>query len=126
VTIVDTSALVDSLTGPKRAAERLRGLIERGERLAISTIILYEWLRGPRSKEELTAQEALFPRDSALPFGPLEAAAAAALYKRVRRPRGREVDLAIAATAIVRDAALWTINAGDFRDIPGLRLAKPD
>jgi predicted nucleic acid-binding protein len=101
-------------------------LIERGERLAISTIILYEWLRGPRSKEELTAQEALFPRDSALPFGPLEAAAAAALYKRVRRPRGREVDLAIAATAIVRDAALWTINAGDFCDIPGLRFSEPD
>ena len=126
MTVVDTSVLVDSLTGAKRAAGSMRGFIERGERLAISAIILYEWLRGPRSMEELAAQEALFPRESVLPFGPLEAAVAAALYKRVRRPRGREIDLAIAATAIVRDAELWTNNAADFRDIPSLRLAKPD
>ena len=45
MTIVDTSALVDNLTGPKRAAERLPGLIERGERLAIPRIMLCGWLR---------------------------------------------------------------------------------
>jgi predicted nucleic acid-binding protein len=40
----------------------------------------------------------------------------------VRRPRGREIDLAIAATAIVHDAALWTLNPRDFADVPRLRL----
>jgi len=44
------------------------------------------------------------------------------LYRKVRRPRGREIDLAIAATAILRDAALWTLNRDDFRDIESLPL----
>ena len=30
--------------------------------------------------------------------------------------------LAIAATAIAQNAALWTLNRADFADIPGLRL----
>ena len=83
---------------------------------------MYEWLRGPRLTEELAAQEALFPSDSAIPFGFAEAAVSAQLYRSVRRPRGREIDLAIAAYAISRQAELWTLNASDFADIPGLRL----
>ena len=79
-------------------------------------------MRGPRRLEELAAQEALFPRESAIPFGPAEAAGAAELYRRVRTPRGREADLAIAACALSHDAALWTLNVEDFEDIEGLRL----
>ncbi len=73
-------------------------------------------------KAELEAQEALFPSKSAVPFGCNEAVAAARLYKSLSRPRGREIDIAIAAMAIVRDAALWTLNVRDFSDIPELRL----
>ena len=36
--------------------------------------------------------------------------------------RGREIDLAIAACALDDGAAIWTLNPGDFRDVPGLRL----
>jgi hypothetical protein len=32
-----------------------------GERLAVPTLVLYEWWRGPRRNEELVTQEALFP-----------------------------------------------------------------
>ncbi|HSK11479.1 MAG TPA: PIN domain-containing protein [Vicinamibacterales bacterium] len=120
---LDTCVLIDALTGPKRSAPALRALIERGERVSFSTLVLYEWRRGPRRPEELDAQEALFPRAGAVPFGPAEAALAAELYQRVRRPRGREVDLAIAACALARDDAFWTLNPADFADIPGLRLA---
>jgi predicted nucleic acid-binding protein len=123
VIVIDTSALVDSLTGPKRSAGRLRSLIEEGNRLAIPTLVLYEWLRGPRLIEELEAQETLFPRHDALPFGPDEASRAGSLYQNLRRPRGREIDLAIAAVALERGAALWTLNREDFADIPGLALA---
>src|SRR5258708_4715175 len=44
------------------------------------------------------------------------------LFRGVRAPRGREVDLAIAACAIRWNAALWTLNVKDFRDVPGLDL----
>lgn len=119
---VDTSALVDALTGPRRSLDALIGLITEGHRLALSTIVLYEWLRGPRARAELIAQEELFPRESAVAFGTAEADLAARLYTRIRRARGREIDLAVAACAIVNGAALWTLDRDDFRDVPDLRL----
>jgi len=119
---VDTSALVDALTGPRRFLDAPITLTDAGHRLALSTIVLYEWLRGPRSRAELAAQEDLFPSEHAAAFGHAEAAVAARLYKEISRARGREIDLAVAACAMANGAAIWTINPGDFRDIPGLRL----
>jgi hypothetical protein len=40
----------------------LRKAIEDGQRVQMSTIVLYEWLRGPRRAAELSDQEALFAR----------------------------------------------------------------
>ena len=123
MTVLDTSVLIDSLSGPKRLAPALRRAIEAGERILVPSLVLYEWLRGPRLPEELAAQEALFPSESAIHFGPLEAALSAKLYRSLQRPRGREIDLAIAACAIGREAELWTRNRSDFEDILGLRLS---
>jgi predicted nucleic acid-binding protein len=122
VIVLDTSVLIDGLTGPKRSAAAIRESLVEGERMMLPALVLYEWLRGPRLPEELAAQEALFPAKSAVPFGPEEAIASAGLYRTVKRPRSREVDLAIAACALVRGAHLWTLNPGDFRDVPGIRL----
>jgi predicted nucleic acid-binding protein len=121
---LDTSALVDALTGPKRSAARLRDFIAQGERIGMSTLVLYEWRRGPRTREELRAQEALFPSAEALPFAAREAGLAADAYRTMRRPRGREIDLAIAACAIAHGAALWTLNRADFADMAGLSLVE--
>ena len=123
MTVLDTSVLIDSLSGRRRSSPALRSAIEQGERILIPALVLYEWLRGPRLPSEIAAQEALFPSDSAVAFGPREASLSAELYRSVKRPRGREIDLAIAACAIIRDASLWTLNTADFRDIPELRLA---
>lgn len=124
--VIDTSALIDSLTGPRRSAPALRSAIARGQRILVPSLVLYEWLRGPRGREELAAQEALFPSDSAVPFEDAEAKIAADLYRTLPRPRGRELDLAIAATALLRDAALWTLDPDDFADVPGLHLHHPN
>lgn len=121
--LIDTSALIDSLTGPKRSSPYLRAFIADGNRIGIPTLVLYEWLRGPRLPEELGAQEAVMPSHEAIAFGPEAAARAAQLHQEVARSRGREVDLAIAAVALVQRAALWTLNEEDFTDIPGLQLA---
>lgn len=123
--VLDTSVLIDALAGGAGGSRaRLRGALERGERLLMPSLVLYEWLRGPRAPEELEAQEALFPAASALAFGADEAAVAARLYASVVRPRGSELDLAIAAHAVARDAELWTLNVEDFAGLPDLRLAE--
>lgn len=122
---LDTSVLIDALTGGGRSASALRTAIDRAERIALSTLVLYEWRRGPRSPDELRVLDALFPSALAAPFGRAEAELAAALYRRLRRPRGREIDIAIASCALAADAALWTLNPPDFADIPELRLYAP-
>ncbi|HVO97936.1 MAG TPA: type II toxin-antitoxin system VapC family toxin [Bryobacteraceae bacterium] len=120
--VLDTSLLIDSLTGPKHSGPVLLRVLASGERLILPSQVVYEWLRGPRTPQELTVRERLFPAEFTIPFGEEEAAIAAMLYRTLRRPRGREADLAIAACAIRQDAPLWTLNPADFRDIPGLVL----
>ena len=119
---IDTSALIDALTGPRRALPRLTSLVADGHRIAISSLVLFEWLRGPRAPAELAAQEALLPSEDAVPFSAVHAGTAAQLYLQLSRPRGREIDLAIAACALGAGAVLWTLNPADFQDVPGLRL----
>jgi predicted nucleic acid-binding protein len=93
--------------------------------MGLSALVLYEWLRGPRTGTEVDAQEALFPTASTAPFGPAEALIAARLYREARRARHRELDLGIAACALAHGASLWTLDPDDFRDVPGLRLYEP-
>lgn len=120
--VLDTSVLVESLGAGGMMRERLRSMIAGGERVAVPTLVLYEWLRGPRLPRELAAQEALFPSHQALGFGPEEAAISARLYRALPGPRGREIDLAIAASALVWRCPLWTLNIADFSDVPELEL----
>lgn len=123
--LLDTSVLIDALTGPRRSAPALRRAIARSERVLLPSLVLYEWWRGPRTAPELAVQERLFPAAQAVPFGPEEASRAAALYRGLAGARGRELDLAIAATALSQEAVLWTLNVADFADVPGLKVRKP-
>ena len=121
---LDTSVLIDVFSGTKRLAPRLRQLLDSSERISLSALVLYEWRRGPRIPEQLQAQEALFPSSDAVPFGTAEANLAADMYKKARRARGREIDIAIAACAIAHEAQLWTVNPADFEGIPNLTLVQ--
>jgi predicted nucleic acid-binding protein len=121
---LDTSALIAALSGSRTEMRVLRQFIVDGERLGVSSIVLFEWWRGPRTAQELAAQEALLPGRMAAAFGVAEATLAANIYTRLGRPRRRAIDLAIAACAMVQGAALWTLNPRDFSDIPGLELVE--
>jgi len=122
---LDTSVLIDAFVPPGRRLFDLERTIADGEPLACSTVALFEWLRGPRTAAELLVQARLLPTSSLVVFGQAEAEQAAALYRKLSRPRGREIDLMIGACAIVHGARLWTINASDFKDIPNLSLYRP-
>ena len=120
--VIDTSLLVDALTGLKRSGPAIRSALAEGEAILLPALVLYEWLRGPRTSEELAFQESLFPSKSAIPFDTEQARISADLYRAVSRARTREFDLAIAACALVRGARLCTLNHADFQDVPGIRL----
>jgi predicted nucleic acid-binding protein len=122
---VDTSVLVDAFTGARRSIAPLESATIKGEVVTFCSIVLYEWLRGPRTEDEVETVRAFFESDRLATFGKREAETAAALYRQVKRARQRQADLAIAACAIEEGAALWTLNAGDFDDVPGLTLFRP-
>jgi predicted nucleic acid-binding protein len=121
---LDTSVLIESFTGKQPLLDSFRALIRRDERLVLSSVVFYEWLRGPRFEEELKLQEAVLPSESIVDFNAEDAVIAGRLYRTVQRARGREIDLMIAACAIHHEAELWTLNIADFKDIPGLRLLR--
>jgi predicted nucleic acid-binding protein len=119
--LFDTSVLIDCFCGYRRSLATFERIVEAGNPVILTTIVLYEWLRGPRTAEELRDQEFFFPINSAIPFDIEDARLSAELYRLVKRARGREADLAIAACAIRREALLWTLNLKDFAEIPRLR-----
>ncbi len=119
---LDTSLLVDAFTGGRRSMSSVRAATARRDVITFSTIVWYEWLRGPRSEREAQAVDELFEPDLLPVFGPREAERAAALYRQVKGARQRQADLAIAACALEYGARLWTLNRSDFSDIPGLTL----
>ena len=103
----------------------LREAVRDGEQLVVPVLVLYEWLRGPRTPQEIEDQQMLLPIEHTLVFDAEDAVLSARLYRSVRHAHGREIDLAVAACAINREAPLWTVNRSDFADIPELQLYHP-
>lgn len=87
--LLDTSVLADALTGSQRLGSALRSALENGPRMGIPSLVLFEWRRGPRLAPELALQEAPFPSEETIRFGPAEAILAAELRLSVRRSPDR-------------------------------------
>ena len=117
---LDTSLLVDAFTGERRAGPMLAAWLAGGNRIGISSLVLYEFFRGPRTAAEKKDIEELLTTSEVIDFRRNEAERAAHIYRALKQPRQREIDIAIAACALVREASIWTLNPRDFRDIPDL------
>jgi hypothetical protein len=66
-------AMDDAFTGARRSLPRLRAVTAKGHVVSFSAIVLYEWLRGPRTDAEREAVDAFFEVDLMAVFGRREA-----------------------------------------------------
>lgn len=117
--------LIAALSGARSRWSDLRSLLGTAGETGISSLTLYEWLRGGRDADEIGLQRSLFPDATVVPFTAAEAALSADFFRTLPRARARMMDFGIAACAVTHSAQLWTLNTEDFDDIPGLTLYRP-
>jgi tRNA(fMet)-specific endonuclease VapC len=130
---LDTSLLIDLIRSDvsvrrRRATNKLREVLARGERLTTSRFNVAELLvgvyRSDDPEREIRSVEALLQGVTVLEFG-LDAARLfariTALLQQQGKPAG-DMDVLIASTALVAAETLVTANPRHFRNIPGLTV----
>ena len=123
--ILDTSIIIDHLRLTGKQDSVLDRIVQRvrGDELVISTITIQELFRGKsilqsQSLEMLYYMISLF---RILPYS-FEVAQKGGEIGRDKKSIIEFADAAIAATAIINQARLATLNPKDFRDISGLEM----
>jgi predicted nucleic acid-binding protein len=121
---IDTDVLVYaiSMRGPEQ--RRLEKLLASESPIEASSLVWYEFARGPRTPEQLAVARDIFGDRGIVPFSVELAETAAEQFRRLGSPRKRAADIAIGVVARSRGAVLLTRNARDFAGIDGLDLEK--
>lgn len=116
--LLDTSVLIaDSAPGDVEAAISVVTITE----LHFGTLLARDDDERARHTDRLAAVEATFdPLPVSVEVARAWGRLAAAVAQRGGRPRRRQLDLAIAATAVVERVPLLTLNLADFRMIDDL------
>lgn len=125
--ILDTSIIIDHLRRPKSQSRLLKFATSNPkELLCLSVISLQELYEGQSTK--ISERE----KDLLATIGPLKILAytydVAVLAGKIMRDLPRPIELAdsaIAATAIINHASLFTLNPKDFSGILGLEFVGP-
>ncbi|MDT0496880.1 PIN domain-containing protein [Algiphilus sp. W345] len=119
---LDTNALI-ALPLWAQGDHPLIQRVIQGEHTAASAIVWYEFLCGPVDPDEIKLAEAFIER-RIIPVDEHHAHCAAQLFNEAGRKRGLRTDALIAATAMLGNAELLTVNRKDFDAfVPaGLRL----
>lgn len=122
--LVDTNIAIELRDGNPAISEKIATL---GSRPALSLLTLVELEGGVYSRPEIMrtrriALDALLRRFDIAPFDARVVEAYGRVVAACGFSRRLVLDRLIAATAIVNDLTLITINGADFRDIPDLRL----
>jgi predicted nucleic acid-binding protein len=123
---LDTNYLIGLLVKGSAPATEVDGWLAAGELLSASAIVWTEFLNGPVTPVEVSRAEAVL-QSRIVPFGRAEAVLAAELFNKTGRRRGSRFDCLIAATTILAQAEVATVNQSDFKVfVPqGLKLAAP-
>lgn len=125
--IIDTSTIIDHLRQKDGATTALFDIVRHHgmANLAISIITIQELYRG-ESTRNTKKEELLLATISplrTLPYSYEVAKLAGKIGRDSKRPLAF-ADAAIAATAIINEATLHTLNTRDFAHIPELELLK--
>ena len=123
---LDTNYLIGLLVKGSPQALHVDGWLAAGQPLAAGAIAWTEFLNGPVSPLEVAHTEAVL-QSRIVPFGRPEAVLAAELFNKTGRRRGSRFDCLIAATAMLAQAEIATLNQSDFSTFTahGLKLAVP-
>lgn len=119
---LDTDFLIHALGGAGAERRRLLEIAESDELIEMSAVAWYEFSRGPRTPEQLTAGRAFLADDGVIPLSEHFASAAGEVFRQLGSPRRRAADIAIGVTAALRGATLLSSNARDFAGIPDLAV----
>ena len=123
---LDTNYLIGLLVKGSPQAQHVDGWLAAGQPLAPGAVAWAEFLNGPVSPLEVARTEAVL-QSRIVPFGRPEAILAADLFNKTGRRRGSRFDCLIAATAMLAQAEIATVNQSDFNPFTthGLKLAFP-
>jgi predicted nucleic acid-binding protein len=121
---LDTNYLIGLAVAGSLEAQRVDQWLAAGESVAASALAWTEFLNGPVQPHEITLVESVI-ESRVVAFDKPTAALAAELFNKTGRRRGSRFDCLIAATAILAQAEVATVNESDFRVfVPhGLKLA---
>ena len=125
--VFDTNIIIDHLKGLPEAREQLRKIENGVFEGFISTITVMELLSAPRiSEKRYEAIRYLLEFFEHISVDKKVAAIAGKLLSTYRASHGLDsLDALIAATAIVNEAVLFTLNIKHFRYIEGLVSMNP-
>ena len=120
--IVDSDILIDLSRSDERAVYWIKNY-ETSERLVISVVTEIELLFGSRDKVHLKTIKSFLSNFEVIQLNESISLAAAHLVEKYCLSHRLQLpDALIAATALVLDEHLITINQRDFRFIDGLKL----
>jgi tRNA(fMet)-specific endonuclease VapC len=129
LTIIDTNVVVALLKGSPDALEQINALIQKNDQIAITTITVYELLKGAylssRRQENLKAVKETISNMLVLDLSPEACEEASNIYCDLRKS-GKlisEFDILIASIAKVNGQAILTLDQ-HFKSINGLELIK--
>jgi len=120
---VDTNFLIASVDPSHKHSNLWRPLIASGDTIGTSAVAWTEFRSYSISYDQLRALDRLI-LGGILPFERAQADLAGELFQKTNSRRKNRLDSMIAATAILAEAALATVNQADFKSfLPfGLKL----
>jgi len=122
--LVDTDVLVDCLRGTVSAEAWLKGRAQPA--FAVPAVVAMELVMGCRDRADLEGIQRFLETFEVIWPEASEFAAAYGLLLTHRLSSGLDIpDCLVAATALARNARLYTFNLKHFQVVPGLNAERP-